>query len=74
MNISHIAATAQASLLKPSLASGAVLFSLAFTAQNTARQHSDAETHTDIKSKTMILMNLARGMSACDRIDIKAER
>jgi hypothetical protein len=74
MNMSHIAATAQASLLNPSRASGAVLCPLAFTAQNTARQHSDADTQTEIRSKNMILMNLARGMSAWERIDIKAER
>lgn len=54
MKISHIAATAQASLLNPfrtlSLASGGVLCSRALTAQKTARQQSDAETHVESRS------------------------
>lgn len=78
MKISHIAATAHASLLYPvrtlSLALGGVLCSLALTAQKTAKQHIDADTHTAVKVKNMILMNLARGMRPCDTTDINAER
>lgn len=68
MNISHMADTAQASLLKPfrtaSLASGGVLCCLARTAQKIAKQQREADTHVDKRSKNMIRINLARGVSA----------
>lgn len=78
MKISQMAETAQASLLKPfrtaSLASGGMLCWRALTAQNTARQQIDAETHVDKRSKNMIFMNFARGMRPCERTEIRAER
>lgn len=48
MKMSQIAATAHASLLNPS--DVGVLFSRALTAQNTARQHNDADTQVDSRS------------------------
>lgn len=78
MKISQMAETAQASLLNPfrtsSVASEGVLCCRAFTAQNIAKQHKDAETHVDSRSKNMIFMNLALGMRPCDRTEIRAER
>lgn len=78
MKISQTAATAQASLLYPlrtaSLASAGVLCSLALTAQNTARQQSEADTQVDSKSKIMIFMNFARGINPWESTEIKADR
>ena len=78
IKINQIAATAQASLLKPlrtlSLAAVGILCSLALTAQNTARQQSDAETHVASKSKTIIFMNLARGIRPWESTEMRADK
>lgn len=55
-------------------ASGGVLCFLASTAQKIARQHKEADTHVESRSKSIIFMNLARGIKHCDNTDIRADR